>query len=90
MLNKDSWVLGLLIGILLPVLIYIPVILSFATYGHVEGIVYAIRPKVPALIAIAANLFALRYYMVNRKYDKTGRGILLITFIYVVMMFSFL
>ncbi len=86
MLNKDSWGLGLLIGILLPVLVYIPVILSFATFGHVDGILY----KVPALIAVAANLFALRYYMVNRKYDKTGRGILIVTFVYVVMMFSLL
>lgn len=90
MLNKDNWTLGLVIGIVLPVLVYIPVILSFATYGYVEGIIYTIRPKVPVLIAIVANLFPMRYYMVNRKYDKTGRGILIPTFAFVLLTFAFL
>jgi len=90
MFNKDTWTLGLIIGVFLPVLVYIPVILSFATYGHVDGIIYMIRPKTPVLIAIAANLFPLRYFMVNRKYDKTGRGILIPTFVYVLLTFSLL
>ena len=29
---------------------------------------------------ITSNMITFRYYMVNLKYDKTGRGILLVTF----------
>jgi len=90
MLNKDSWQLGVLIGIILPVLVYIPVILTFAAFGYVDGIIYTIPPKEPVLIAIAANLFSMRFYLVNRRYDKTGRGILVVTFVYVILMFSLL
>jgi lipid-A-disaccharide synthase-like uncharacterized protein len=34
------------------------------------------------LAGIFVNMFTFRYYMVNLRYDKTGRGILLATFVY--------
>ena len=89
-LNKDSWTLGIVIGIVLPVIIYAIVIATLAQYGHVENLIYTIRPKVPFLVAAFSNLFPFRYYMVNKKYDRTGRALLLITFMMVIIVFSIL
>ncbi len=89
-LNKDSWGLGIFIGVLLPVIVYAIVIVTMAQYGHVENLIYTIRPKVPFLIAAFSNLFPFRYYMVNKKYDRTGRALLVVTFLMVIMTFSFL
>lgn len=89
-LNKDSWALGAAIGVVLPVVVYIIVIFAFAQYGHVENFIYTIRPKVPFLVAAFSNLFPFRYYMVNKKYDRTGRALLLVTFLMVILVFSIL
>lgn len=88
MFKKDSWTLGVLIGVILPLVVYILAISILSRYGYVDGLIYTIRPKVPALIAVAANLFPFRYYMINKKFDKTGRGILLITFLLVILVFA--
>jgi len=41
------------------------------------------------LLSIAINLFAIKYYFVNLNYDKTGRGILLVTFALAMLYFLF-
>ncbi len=88
MLNKDSWILGVLVGLLLPAMVYALVILVLLPYGQVEGFTYAPRPRIPFLVAIIANLFPFRFYMVSKKYDRTGRGILLVTFLMIITYFS--
>ncbi|TVR39809.1 MAG: hypothetical protein EA394_09115 [Bacteroidia bacterium] len=90
MLNKDDWALGIIIGILLPCVVYGLVILIMIPYGHVENLVYMPRPQIPFLVAIFSNLFSIRYYMVTKKFDRTGRGILLITFGMAILFFIFL
>ena len=44
-------------------------------------------PKIPFLIAFIPNLLVMRYYLVNLKLEKAGKGILLITFIGVLLVF---
>lgn len=80
--------LGVMIGIVLPILVYALVISVLTPYGQVDGVIYAPRPKVPFLVAMVANLFPFRYYMVSTKQDRTGRGILLVTFVMVIAIFS--
>jgi hypothetical protein len=89
-LNKDSWTLGVILGIVLPVIVYAILITLLSQYGYVENLIYTPRPKVPFLAAVAGNLLPFRYYMVNKKYDRTGRGLLLVTFLIVVLVFSIL
>ncbi len=88
MFKKDSLIFGLLIGVILPLAVYAMAIVTLSRYGHVDGFIYTIRPKVPALLAAAANLFPFRFFMVNKKFDKTGRGILLVTFLMVILIFA--
>ncbi len=89
MLNKDSWSLGIAVGFILPLLVYGLVLLILIPYGNVEGLIYQPRPKIPVLVAVFANLFPFRYYMVNKKYDRSGRAILLVTFLFALVFFYF-
>jgi len=49
-----------------------------------------LEPATMVLISIFVNLFTLRYYLVNLRYDKTGRGILMLTFGLAMVYFYFL
>lgn len=89
MLNKDSWTLGAVLGLLAPLTVYGIILLILIPYDHVEGLIYQPRPKAPPLAAICSNLFLFRYYMVNKKFDRTGRAILLLTFAYIMFFFLF-
>lgn len=90
MFKKDNWTLGMAIGIVLPLIIYAIAILILSQWGEVKSFVYTPNPKTPALIGVVANILAFRYFMVNLKYDKTGRGILFVTFALVIAMFVFI
>lgn len=86
-LNKDSNTLGIVIGLLLPVLFFgvfcllnILIIDLFKLKGFMS------YPTIK-LLSIAINVLPIRYYFVKRNYDHTGRGVLLVTFIYIVVYF---
>jgi hypothetical protein len=89
MLKKDNWILGIALGLLLPLAIYGILYFIMVNWGTVDetlGVFY-IKESTMQLISIFSNLFTFRYYMVNLKYDKTGRGILLVTFIFAALFF---
>jgi len=80
--KRDQYGTGIVLGLLLPALLYLLlfcidllVLRFFST--HILA-----KQDYLYLLSIAINLFTIRYYFVNLKYDKTGRGILLVTFIY--------
>ncbi len=87
-LKKDHIWLGIVLGILMPIFLY------GIIYGINELICYFFHlyvllvPSTMYLIAIVSNIFVFRYYMVKIKYDRTGRGILLVTFIYILIYFA--
>ena len=37
------------------------------------------------LLSIIPNLFLLRYYLLKLKYDLTGRGIMIVTFVWAIL-----
>ena len=82
MLKKDNWWLGITLGILLPVVLYAIVMLILKQWGTITEGVYVLKPSTIKLLALFSNMISFRYYMVNLKYDKTGRGILLTTIAY--------
>jgi hypothetical protein len=88
-LKKDNFILGAALGLLIPGVIFglillINYILLQAGMVHV----YLDR-KIHVLISLTGNLLPIRYYFVSLKYDKTGRGVLLITFILFMLFFVF-
>jgi len=89
MLKKDHFLLGSLIGIFLPVIIlgliyginYLLLILGVAKFY--------MDLQTAVLVSLGANMLPIRYYLVNLKYDKTGRGVLLFTFAMILLFFVF-
>ena len=78
--KRDSPLLGLLIGLLVPVIFYflqeniIPMIL-----GH------SFDKQSMQLFAIVFNLPFFRYYLININCERTGKGILFATFLYALI-----
>ena len=84
MLKKDNWILGIALGIVVPAIIYGLVYFIIRQWGTIDETLnlYFLKQSTMQLMGIFVNMFTFRYYMVNLKYDKTGRGILLATFVY--------
>ena len=98
-LRKDSYTLGILMGIIVPVVFFGIIYGIFAIMLHAypnilvnsPNIVKTLIPKF-ILIAMIPSIFLLRHYLLNLKFDKTGRGILISTFalsiIFVIVQFT--
>lgn len=84
--KRDSIWLGILIGIILPVLTYF---LIYLILNIVGGEHQTFRKSTIYLLSIFINLAPFRYYIVKLKFDKTGRGILLDTFVMAIIYFIF-
>ncbi|KAF0130952.1 MAG: hypothetical protein FD155_1221 [Bacteroidetes bacterium] len=86
--QKDHLITGIIIGFVTTSLLYF---LMDVIIDMLEVIpVWLKNPRTPFLIALIPNLFIFRYFMVNRKQDKTGRGLLLTIFIVVFAVFLFI
>ena len=85
-LKKDNYFIGGAIGIIVPVLTW--VILYFANdlIHNPKGVSY-FRPFMIQILSLIPNLILLRIYLINLKADKTGRGILFVTFIIGITLF---
>jgi hypothetical protein len=90
MLKKDNIALGVLIGLVLPALFF--GLLSLVALLVETGTAWT-RPfehDRMMLLALIINVIPIRIYFVNYKYDKTGRGLLLMTFLYMILYFLFI
>lgn len=87
MFNKDSYWFGILIGILMPLAVYGLLYFTLYIYNQAASTASNFDESLLQLVSPVINLFLLRYYFVTKKYDETGRGILLVTFIYVIAYF---
>ena len=87
MFNRNSIWFGALIGILSPVIFYAILYGALALYRLISATEPNFNELVLQLICPMINLFFIRYYFVTKKYDDTGRGLLLVTFIYVIAYF---
>ncbi len=87
MLNKDNYWIGLLIGIAATVVFY------GILYGVNLLVVQTLgRPMVEKshylmLLSVIPNLLLLRYYLVRKKFTKTGLSILTLTLLFVLLYF---
>ena len=79
---KNNFGLGLLIGLIFPLLAY----LFSEVFLHRE--IIEEKPGVPYLIAVVLNLIVMRYTY-KAAADKTGSGIMIVTFLVLVLVFIF-
>ena len=78
---RDHYFLGILLGIILPAIFYLLLYLMDMSVLAVFDEHMLQKQEYLILLSITINLFSIKYYFVNLKYDKTGRGVLLITFV---------
>ena len=96
-LRRDSWVMGILLGIFVPALtfgvLYGLVYLVLTAFGKPLDILNLDLIKKFILLSIVPSVFVIRYYLLKLKFDLTGRGILLVTFLiaigFAVLEFAF-
>lgn len=80
MFKKDHLAFGAMIGAVLPVIVYS--LLEQITFNS-SGTDHALfDDKTKMVLAIVANMLPFRQYMLKMKFEQTGKGILLVTFIY--------
>ena len=80
MLNKNSYITGLLAALIFPVLACV------AAYYLRYNTDIINRPALPYLIATALNLLALRFIF-KYDFDKTGKAMMAATFIIMIAVF---
>ena len=89
MLKKDNIAFGVLIGLVLPILIYC-LLWFISMLVKAEGVwARPFQPENMMLLSVMLNLIPMRIYLVKYKFDKTGRGVLLITFLLVAAYFIY-
>lgn len=88
MFNRNSLWLGMVIGIAMPLILYGLMYLGFFLYNYYFGGEAMLNEAMLQIIAPVVNLFFIRYYFITKKYEDTGRGILLVTFVYVIAYFA--
>jgi len=89
MIRKDNYLFGAMTGFLIPLALFgLILIINFVLIQIGIADSYLDR-KIHLLISMTGNLLPIRYYFVSLKLDKTGRGVLLITFILFMLFFAF-
>lgn len=78
----NTLIAGMLIGILLAGGVYLFLLLLFSIVPAIGQ--YITDQRIPIFLAMVPNLLLMRHYLVGRKMEKTGKGILLVTFVGIV------
>lgn len=88
-LKKDSLLLGIALGAILPGLLFLIIYLINTYVPNPETGESVFRISTVSILSIVPNAVLLRYYLVSLKADKTGRGILLVTFVFAIVFMIF-
>ncbi len=88
-LKKDNFVFGLFIGFISPVLMFGVIWLMNWFLLLIDVAKLWFDPETQVLVSIFVNLVYFRYYFVTLKYEKSGNGVLVITFVSVMLFFLF-
>jgi hypothetical protein len=89
MLKRDNIAFGALLGLVLPGLFYglLRIVSLLVEYGSIWSRPFESDKMM--LLALIINLIPIRVYFVTYKFEKTGKGVLLVTFLLMVAYFIF-
>ena len=85
-LKTDQMWLGIVLGLLLPAVSF-GILYLVSRLAAPAGREHLIPMTTILLVAIFTNLITMRHYLVKLKFDRTGRGILLVTFVLAIAYF---
>jgi hypothetical protein len=84
MFKKDNFVFGLLLGTVIPLIVY--TLLEQLVTIEIKGVSQPRFDQATNLVlSLVANILPFRQYMQKGNYEKTGKGILLMTFVYAMI-----
>ena len=86
-LKQDSFILGIVFGIIAPLVLFTILYYINLFIGTFYNNVRFVQTPTLQLAAIIVNVLLMRQYLVKLKYDKTGRGFLLVTFVLILAYF---
>lgn len=78
-LKKDHFLYGMFLGVVVPLVIY-AILMLINTFVNLS-----IRQSTMELVSIFAAIPLFRYFIIKLGADKTGRGMLLVIFIYAMI-----
>ncbi len=83
MLQKNNLFIGIAAGLILPGL-------TWSLFGYVlkNRVIIMDKPIIPYLVALALNLFIIKY-LFKKGADQTGAGMILGTFVSMLLVFLF-
>jgi hypothetical protein len=87
-IRKNSWAFGAFLAVVSPFLALFVLHYLFMFVTSLANL----RPfQIDRfyLLSLSANLLLMRYYLVSIKMDKTGKSILIVTFLMVFLFFMF-
>ena len=89
-LKNDKYSLGVLLGLIIPVpaaFVFTLLMRLVQNYLHVFE---RVRDMDMILLGLAVNLIVMRYYLVKLKFEKTGKGLLVLTVVLIILFLIFL
>ena len=87
-IRKNSWAFGAFVALVSPI-IALFILYYFFMFLSLLADLRPYQIERFYLLSISANLFLMRYYLVGVKLQKTGKSILVVTFILVLLFFYF-
>jgi len=81
LIRRDSMLLGFIIGAILPLIVYVIIYYINKNTGEV------LKNTTLQLISIVLNVFVFRHYLIKERFELTGRGVLISTFVYALITF---
>jgi hypothetical protein len=89
-LNNDKVSLGLILGLIVPIpaaLFFTLLLRLFQNFLHLFS---TVRDMDMLLMGFAVNLIIMRYYIVKLKFEKTGKSLMVLTVIMILLFLIFL
>lgn len=87
MFKKDSYWVGLLLGVFAPVIFYGLLYAIDILFDSYFGKHIVRETHYLILLSIIPNILLLRYYLGKQKFTKTGLTLLLLTIVFVILYF---
>lgn len=84
-LKKDNFWFGVAIGTAIPLIVFGIVYLIDDYLSDWRMVRTVIKDSTKFLLAVFFNLVLFRLYMVSWKMDKTGKGLLAVTFLWAML-----
>lgn len=86
-IKKDSYIIGILVGLILPIIFFgivwlLDMLLFSLFHVHLTRQTHYLY-----LLSAAINVVPIRYYLVNIKAEKSGIGVLVLTGVYILTYF---